>query len=569
VESVSELVKKYRQAINPPYTAKDLLALAGTILILISIPLTVVLVYQFRGYKTQAVGIRGVAGDLWADVIIGRRDFTDVLSRGYVNPQWVDRPGGVVVDREVSDSTSKLGILYAQSTRESRIIALNLDNCIPAGNTCSAEKVFGQQGHLADYSACNGDSSFQNYPTRAPASAASLCFVKEDSLSTAENLAFIGMYTQGGNLYVPDTENHRILIYHDAWNDQVADEAIGQDNFTGNYCNKTNAWILSTTPSASSLCLVDYSNTGNSGSGVALDPSGNLWVADNGNHRVLRFLKNADGTISKTADVVLGQPNFTTGPGKPGNAINQMANPNSVRFDPSGNLYVSDGGNTRILKFTTDQQTIGGVATVFVGVGGFVSEVDSANSGIWVTNGGHLQLYGFDGILRHDIFTNQLMAGSAGIVKNGNLVAPSPTQGVLLIKDPLTKASGWDRELFDSKTIFNERRMGVGHGVAIAANKLFATDGCRILVWNDLTTLTNGRAADVVLIQPDFNTIDCNMNIVKNLKADASGRVWAKTYKGIYVYDATQAPPILIKTIASVAGGEPQSRFWVGAVWMF
>src|SRR3989344_304159 len=257
--------------------------------------------------KAEGGAVRGVSGDFWADTIIGRRDFTDVLAAAYVNPKWLQRPGGAVVDRDTPGST--LGYLFAQSTRENRIVALNLDNCIPSSTTCSAEKVFGQPS-TADYSACNGDSSFQNYPNRAPDSASSLCFVKEDAASTAENLAFVGMYTRGGNLYVPDSENHRVLIYYNAWNDQIADEVIGQDDFSGNLCNKSTASILSTMPSASSLCLVDYSDTANSQSGVALDSAGNLWVADTGNHRVLRFLKDLNtGKFSKTADIVLGQPN--------------------------------------------------------------------------------------------------------------------------------------------------------------------------------------------------------------------------------------------------------------------
>lgn len=517
--------------------------------------------------KAEGGAVRGVSGDLWADVIIGRRDFTDVLARGYVNPRWLDRPGGAVVDRDTAGST--LGYLFAQSTRENRIIALNLDNCIPQGTTCAGEKVIGQP-NINDYSACNGDSSFQNYPNRAPASERTLCFVKEDSLSTAENLAFVGMYAQGGNLYVPDTENHRIMIYNDAWNDQTADEVIGQDDFTGIFCNKQNVGILSTTPSASSLCLVDYTNTSRAGSGVALDLGGNLWVADNGNQRVLRFPKDtASGKISKTADIVLGQPDFITGPGKRGTGLNQLSNPNSLRFDPSGNLYVSDIGNSRILKFTPAEQRIGGSATVFANVAGFITEVDTINSGLWIINysptGHRLQLYDFNGVLIKDLTSTQFLAGGIGVTKNGALIVNSPTQGVYYASNPLTRdrlGDAGDRVLFDFKsTISNLRISGAGHGVAIAANKLFASDSCRILVWNDPAALTNGKAADAVLIQPNFGSFDCNVNNVAVLKGDSDNQLWAKTRKGIYVYDANNiassgtAPIKIISDPIPVLGG--------------
>ena len=48
--------------------------------------------------------------------------------------------------------------------------------------------------------------------------------------------------------------------------------------------------------------------------GIALDPQGNLWVADAGNNRVLRFPASqlAAGTIEPAADLVLGQPDFVS-----------------------------------------------------------------------------------------------------------------------------------------------------------------------------------------------------------------------------------------------------------------
>ena len=44
----AELLRKYRRIINPPYKQKDFLVILGTIVILISIPLTVVVVQTAR-----------------------------------------------------------------------------------------------------------------------------------------------------------------------------------------------------------------------------------------------------------------------------------------------------------------------------------------------------------------------------------------------------------------------------------------------------------------------------------------------------------------------------------------
>ncbi|MCH8926249.1 MAG: hypothetical protein IH924_08975 [Proteobacteria bacterium] len=92
----------------------------------------------------------------------------------------------------------------------------------------------------------------------------------------------------------------------------------------------------------------------NLGAGAAVDGAGNLWVADSGNARVLRFPLQL-GTISNTADLVLGQPGFTTR--TVGTGLTNMDYPLAVRFDASGNVYVADsdgdglGGGKRVLVF--------------------------------------------------------------------------------------------------------------------------------------------------------------------------------------------------------------------------
>jgi hypothetical protein len=49
-------------------------------------------------------------------------------------------------------------------------------------------------------------------------------------------------------------------------------------------------------------------------SGIAFDPQGNLWLSDAGNNRVLRYPKSAldAGVNGPAADLVLGEPDFRT-----------------------------------------------------------------------------------------------------------------------------------------------------------------------------------------------------------------------------------------------------------------
>src|SRR5207253_5630265 len=71
-------------------------------------------------------------------------------------------------------------------------------------------------------------------------------------------------------------------------------------------------------------------------SGVATDASGNVYVADSGNHRIQKF--DANGT-------------FLTTWGMHGSADGAFLGLGGVATDASGNVYVSDAGNNRIQKF--------------------------------------------------------------------------------------------------------------------------------------------------------------------------------------------------------------------------
>ena len=70
---------------------------------------------------------------------------------------------------------------------------------------------------------------------------------------------------------------------------------------------------------------------------MATDGSGNVYVADEGNHRIQEF--DASGT-------------FLTAWGSAGSGNGQFTYSNGVAADGSGNVYVADSGNARIQKFS-------------------------------------------------------------------------------------------------------------------------------------------------------------------------------------------------------------------------
>ncbi|HTC86767.1 MAG TPA: NF038122 family metalloprotease, partial [Bryobacteraceae bacterium] len=81
--------------------------------------------------------------------------------------------------------------------------------------------------------------------------------------------------------------------------------------------------------------------------GLAADASGNLYIADNFNHRV-RMVSLATGIITTVAGSGIAG---SAGDGGPA-ASAELNNPLSVAVDTAGDVYIADSGNYRIRKVT-------------------------------------------------------------------------------------------------------------------------------------------------------------------------------------------------------------------------
>ncbi len=74
--------------------------------------------------------------------------------------------------------------------------------------------------------------------------------------------------------------------------------------------------------------------------GLRIDPEGNVWLTDVGNHLVMKF--DPEGKLLLS----LGRK------GRAGDKPDQFDRPTDVAVTPNGEFYVSDGyGNSRVLKF--------------------------------------------------------------------------------------------------------------------------------------------------------------------------------------------------------------------------
>jgi len=174
------------------------------------------------------------------------------------------------------------------------------------------------------------------------------------------------------HLYVADTYNNRILGYRDLRTVKPGDRAdivVGQPDFFHTDINYPSN--NPDTPNASGL---------NAPSGLAVDPSGNLLVADTGNGRVLRFASPFAQTDQQPpANLVIGQRNFTSN--IPDASAATMAAPYGLALTSNG-LLVSDYKLNRILYFPggPDQLTNGETATIVFGQADFTSSATGSSA---------------------------------------------------------------------------------------------------------------------------------------------------------------------------------------------
>ena len=75
--------------------------------------------------------------------------------------------------------------------------------------------------------------------------------------------------------------------------------------------------------------------------GIYVDSSSNIYIADRENHRIIKYEPGSSEGL-----IVAG------GNGR-GEALNQLNNPYDVTLDSSGNIYVADWNNNRLMKWVS------------------------------------------------------------------------------------------------------------------------------------------------------------------------------------------------------------------------
>jgi len=163
-----------------------------------------------------------------------------------------------------------------------------------------------------------------------------------------------------GNLWAADAGNHRVLRFNNAAakaDGANADAVLGQDDFVSK----------DTATTATGM---------NSTQSLALDGNGHPWVSDHGNNRILRYENAASSSTGAAADRVLGQATFTMD--DVGTASSLLKAPYGISIDTSGDLWVADKLNNRVLRFAkVAEKGFGVAADTVLGQMDFVSSASS------------------------------------------------------------------------------------------------------------------------------------------------------------------------------------------------
>jgi hypothetical protein len=304
--------------------------------------------------------------------------------------------------------------------------------------------------------------------------------------------------SDGVHVVVADTNHNRVLIWNHVpnVNNQAADVVVGQPDFVSAGVPPNN------TPTAKSM---------RGPQGVWIQ-NGKLYVADTQNNRVLIY-NHIPTTNGVAADVVLGQPNFTTfvepdltQQSTTASATN-LLNPVSVTSD-GVRLFVTDLGFNRVLIWNSIPSTNTAPADVSVGQPDLNSSI--ANNSFSTVPG--------DTTMKE---TPVLCTVSNGNDTNGNPTYPESCNATV-----------------------NFPRFALAGG-----NRLFVADGGndRVLVFNQIPT-QSGVSADLIIGELG-GTVNQASDAADSLRTPMS-LAWDGT--SLYVSDAYNRR-VTVYTVAPVA----------------
>jgi sugar lactone lactonase YvrE len=235
-----------------------------------------------------------------------------------------------------------------------------------------------------------------------PASAAQFCMPYYLALDGA------------GNMFVADTYDHRV-------------RKIDPTGLVSTYAGT--GWETTNVHSG----IATEVNIGHP-NGLAVDSSGNLYMADNWKCRIDRI--SPDGMLDSIAGGNCGYG----GDGGPATSA-LVQGPQGLAMDQAGNLYIADNGNNRIRKITPDGiiTTYAGTGTAGSGADGIAATKSALNDpmGLAVDAAGNLYIADYGSSRVRMVDPTGIITTVAGNGKSG-----TPTAGKPATSQPVTEPTG-------------------------------------------------------------------------------------------------------------------------------
>ena len=152
-----------------------------------------------------------------------------------------------------------------------------------------------------------------------------------------------------GNIWVTDGLNNRVQEFSASggWGQTIPGSGCGNVSPAGCTASSSNGQLSSP-------------------KGVAFDSSGNVWVADSGNNRIEEF--NSSG--SYLTAIGAGYNGISGAIGSSGIGSGQFNAPSGITIDSSNNIWVADYNNNRVQELNSSGSFLNGIGAGYNGVAG-------------------------------------------------------------------------------------------------------------------------------------------------------------------------------------------------------
>lgn len=308
--------------------------------------------HRILRYPSAATLASGAA----AEAVLGQNGFTNEPVAS-TSSQGMHRPGALFVDH--------LGRLWVADRNNARVLRFSAASTL--ASHAAADRVYGQQDFnskefavtaagminptavwvdsgdrlwVADEASCRV-LRFDDISNKASGAGADGVLGQPDMTSGTQRSGAAGLerpmaiaMSRTGSLFVACERAHRVVRFDQAAslaNGAEASAVFGQTNFSGD------------SPGLSATAW-------NNPTGLAIAKDDSLWICDQNNNRILRIGGASTRGSGVAASGVVGQADFITDDS--GTTDQALYSPQGgMVVDPSGNLWVADRSNNRILRF--------------------------------------------------------------------------------------------------------------------------------------------------------------------------------------------------------------------------